>query len=734
MYKIVTSLRIALLCLLIFSNQLLAIGVNAEKHVEMSAEAFIFKGENILSITLKHDKGWHTYWKNPGDAGLPSKFKFSINNQNIELSPYPWPKPKRYIEAGNILAFGYADTQHFFFKLNPKNNLQLSSGKFRINGQWLVCKDICIPGEDRVELTFGDKLLAKTSNQVTHIKTLVTSFKALPKNSISPKNLEIFLTRAKEDNKLVLQYTFSSIDINNFDMDSNLLTPYLTEIFDYKHEKLFLDKENKTLYGKIYIDWNGIYEDPEEPLPKNGIFTEPIRTKFLLQFNKNSPPLIIDHLFKEFSPKGDESLNNFLDKFIPINQLQKESEKENSQDSILHYILLAFLGGLILNLMPCVLPVISLKLFGLIAHSDESKKSILKHNLSYTFGILTTFMTLAAVITFLKSTGEKIGWGFQLQSPSFVFTMMLILIVMSMNMLGLFEFMTPGGKTLGNADLKKGFLGDFLNGVLATILSTPCSAPFLGAALTFAFTKGTSGIFLIFFFVGLGLAFPFILTGIFPKAVSFLPRPGIWMDKLKNILGFTLLLTFVWLYDVFMNIIDFNYFGIYFNTIFTTLFMAFFFRKHITKIFIWNLIFFSIPIALIISTISSNGLNVSTKEISSNQSSLLTWSKWSKSEMGLISTQKRWVFVDFTAKWCLTCKVNKKLVLQTEAFEKVVKEHDIKLLIADWTKRDDHITDFLNEYKIVGVPAYFMQSPAGKIIHLGETISIAKIRETISKN
>ena len=206
------------------------------------------------------------------------------------------------------------------------------------------------------------------------------------------------------------------------------------------------------------------------------------------------------------------------------------------------------------------------------------------------------------------------------------------------------------------------------------------------------------------------------------------------MDKLKKLLAFTLLLTFVWLYDVLMNIVDFNYFGIYFNTIFASLFMAFFFRKHISKLFFWNLIVFLIPIGLTINLSVTDGFKESLTPAAQSEATNLIWNTWSTEKMQELSAEKKWVFIDFTAKWCLTCKVNKKLVFNSEGFEKLIEKQEIELLIADWTKRDDYITDFLNKYKIVGVPAYFIQTPTGKVIHLGETISVSKIMETIKAN
>jgi thiol:disulfide interchange protein len=721
MYKIVTFL-------LILALNAFALTPNAEEHVKMSATAIGLNDNPYLVISLKNDEHWHTYWKNPGDAGLTIKFEILEDGVKKDFEALSWPAPKKYLEAGNILAYGYSGTNHFFYKL-PRN---LYNKVLEINGTWLVCKDICIPGSASTKIKLGIAGWGKNHRFEITNKEIGNSFANLPKLVETPPNLEIFLTKAKEENKLAIQYTLTGFNFRNFDKKSNLLTPYLQPPFDYKHEKLYFDKTNNTLYGRMYVDWDGEYEEPEWPLPQDGIFKKTIVAKFLLQFDKSKAPTIIKHKFKQFAMTGDESMESFFKTLIPVSEKSSDEKLESSDKSIFYFILFAFIGGLVLNLMPCVLPVISLKLFGLVVHSDESKSKILKHNLAYTAGVISSFMTLAGVILFLKSTGEKIGWGFQLQSPGFVFAMMIILFIMALNMLGLFEFITPGGKSLGNAQIKKGMGGDFLNGILATILSTPCSAPFLGTALTFAFTTGPSSIFIIFFFVGLGLSFPFIITGFFPRLISFLPKPGVWMEKLKNILGFTLLLTFVWLYDVLASIINFSASGIYLNIIFTLIFMAFFFRKYITKIFFWNLVLFSLPLALTVNLITNDGLKVDYESKSqAKKVSDQTWNKWSQEAMDNIKAQKRWAFIDFTAKWCLTCKVNKKLVLETDAFSKFVKEKKLELLIADWTKRDDYITDFLNKYNIVGVPAYFLQDPDGKIIHLGETISISKIKENM---
>jgi thiol:disulfide interchange protein DsbD len=336
-------------------------------------------------------------------------------------------------------------------------------------------------------------------------------------------------------------------------------------------------------------------------------------------------------------------------------------------------------------------------------------------------------MVLALLIAGLKATGEQIGWGFQLQSPAFILVMMLILFIFSLNLFGLFEFKTPGGSKIGNVQTEEGFAGDFFSGVLTTILSTPCSAPFLGTALTFAFTSSYEMIFLMFFFIGIGLSFPFLATAAFPKSLSILPKPGAWMEKLKYFLGLSLILTVIWLYDVFVSLVDFPLISWKLNTLFLFWFFGFFFLKKISGPKILQLIFLLIPFSLTLFAIQNLPLKPNSENLS--QTSQSNWSPWS--EKALADLKGKTVFMDFTAEWCLTCKVNKKLVLETKSFKELAQKNNLVLLRGDWTRRDDSITKFLLQNDTVGVPAYFIQKPDGTLIRLGETISVSKIEENL---
>jgi thiol:disulfide interchange protein DsbD len=351
----------------------------------------------------------------------------------------------------------------------------------------------------------------------------------------------------------------------------------------------------------------------------------------------------------------------------------------------------------------------------------------MKHNFSYTGGVLATFMALAGVIVTLKSQGEEVGWGFQLQSPAFVLIMMMVLFIMSLNLFGLFEFKTPGGSKLGNTQLQEGFIGDFFSGVLTTILSTPCSAPFLGTALAFAFTVGNGTIFLMFTAIGLGLAFPFLMTALFPASLRLLPRPGLWMEKLKYFLGLSLLITVVWLYDVFVSLVNFEVISWRLNLLFAAWFFSFFFIKKISSSKFFAFTAFLLPISLTYIAVANLELKTTENKVGLENK---MWQSWSEEKLS--QEKGQWVFMDFTAEWCLTCKVNKKLVLETDSFQELSQEKKLTLLRADWTKRDDHITQFLKRYGAISVPAYFLQKPDGTILFLGETISLDKIEKNLN--
>jgi thiol:disulfide interchange protein len=715
-----------------------------EKPVETTLQQIEIEGKKVFALSYKNHPHWHTYWKNPGDAGLPTEIK----PHEFEITEFPWPTPKRFIEKGDILAYGYDGTYTRFFEIPSK-----SEGDLKLESTWLVCKHVCIPGKIDINFTLSNGNLASSSaNDFQRSDDdLKKAFESLPQKGEWPNSLDIVLKKGSKENQIIAFYNYPNHGGKELERQLGMLTPYRQELLDITREHLYKNAKGN-LFGKMNIAWDGEYVEPTRPFPADGKFTKPVSIKFLWQNPIDSSISIVEKEFTSFDLQGSDTNEGLLKSMSflkPSTTYAEEEEKEEAptkavetqkdiDQSLLTILLFAFLGGLILNIMPCVLPVISLKLFGLVIHSDESRGSILRHNIFYTLGVLSTFLILAIAIVVLKSTGENVGWGFQLQSPVFVALMIVVLFVFALNLFGLYEFATPGGKTLGNMQLKKGMAGDFLGGVLATILSTPCSAPFLGTALTFAFTASTFEIILTFQAIGLGLAFPFLMTGIFPGTIKFLPKPGMWMESVKKFLGLTLLLTAIWLVDVFVSLTSGNVPLMKLNTGLILLFFAFYYQKHISKKMGWRSLFFVFALLPFLSLFTSP-LSISSENSTGetdlirekNHGGEIIWESWSEEKMESYKSQGELVFIDFTAKWCFTCKVNEKLVLDTDGFRNLVKEKNIKLLLGDWTKYDPVIGAFLKKHGYVGVPAYFIQKPDGTLVKLGETITLSKIEKNL---
>lgn len=673
----------------------------ADEHATVSLQ----RHQNFLVVTINHDKGWHTYWKNPGDSGLPSEFILKP-----QTKAYEWPVPTRHMEVGDILTIGYEDKQHFFF--------DDVKGDINAHIKMLICKDICIPGEAKLLLKAGEKFISSRSASMFSSAELEEAYQKLPQVASTPANLEYYLTRVKDQNALTLHYSLKGAKSAKLPRELNLLTGFPQAPFGFKRETIY--HKGDTVYGKMDIEWDGEYQDPPVALPTNGNFPEAYELRFLLNAPGSTGVSVITLPIKNFSA-ATTALDDFY-KDLSTSQKMASVEAPPMEGGLLRYLLFAFLGGLILNLMPCVLPVISLKLFGLIKHRETPRARLLSHNLTYTAGVIGTFMALAGIVTAIKATGEEIGWGFQLQSPGFILVMMLILFILSLNLFGLFEFATPGGSKFGSAQTEDSLVGDFFSGVLTTILSTPCSAPFLGTALTFAFTTSNFTIFLMFFMIGLGLAFPFLLTAVFPASLKLFPRPGAWMEKLKHFLGLSLIVTVIWLYDVFVSLVNFDVISWKLNLLFAFWFFAFFFAQKISRHRVVQGLVFAVPLILTVLAIQSLELRSTTLEMVKSESN---WVPWSEEKM---MSETKPVFIDFTAEWCLTCKVNKKLVLETNGFEKLKAKYGIVSMRADWTKRDDRITEFLRMNGAVGVPFYLMKVN-GKLIPLGETVSLSKIEK-----
>ena len=703
--------------------------------VRVGVQWFSWQNRDLLAVNFSNHPHWHTYWKNPGDAGRPIRVKLS----DVKLEPLEWPLPQRFVESGNIVVYGYEGDYTLFFEVDGKSLERNRNRPLNLSVDWLVCKHICLPEKIDIVIRFeeGGLTTQGTILGVLPESTLALRLEKLPRPVKYPSGKELTLVREGEG--LSLHYRIGQGKGEHFSKNLNVLTPLPHKLVTFKHEKLFADDQG-WVYGKMNLEWYGEYLEPRVPLPPDGRFSpQPLTLSFIYADPYTGKKGVVEKSFGRYSSGGEvdyaslSALN--LEGMASIDSATAKANTDPalglSSRGLLLYLLFAFLGGLILNIMPCVLPVISLKLFGLLNVRERDKLAILRHNLVYTLGVLVTFAILGVMVVGLQYAGKSVGWGFHLQSPHFIIAMVIILLILTLNLFGLFEFKTPGGDVLGDFNPRRGLVGDFLSGVLATALSTPCSAPFLGTALTFAFLSSPWVLFSIFLFVGLGLSFPFLVTAFIPGLIYKLPRPGIWMEHCKKFLGLTLLLCIVWLMDILGTLAGSGYTLAQVNAALAFTFFAFYLQKHVTKKLVWRLSAFIIPVGIFISVLTGSiGSSMDSDKILNEKNRWgLSWEKWSLKKMEEYKSQGANVFISFTAEWCLTCKANERLILNTKSFEDLVRKHDIKLLLADFTKPNEFISEFLRKNNLVGIPAYFIQKSDGTLINLRETITMSKLRK-----
>ena len=411
---------------------------------------------------------------------------------------------------------------------------------------------------------------------------------------------------------------------------------------------------------------------------------------------------------------------------------------------IIALLFFAFLGGIILNLMPCVLPVLSLKLFSLIKQAGESRGRLLALGGATTAGILCSFWALAAVVAAVKAGGGSAGWGMQFQSAGFIAFMVVILTAFAMSFFGVFEVWLPWGATtkMDEAGHKAGFAGAFFTGALLVLLSTPCSAPFLGTAMGFAFAQTTPVLFLFFTAAGLGLALPYMLVSAFPKILKVFPKPGPWMVKLQKVMGILLLVTVAWLLWIVNEQAGTAGVGMFAIVVIASVACSVLLGKFAPPgvAFKREVAGFGLSViviaALWFAVISPRYESAASDKFNARMQEQMTADGWYRYSPALIeefAKAKRTIFIDATADWCLTCKTNEAAVLNRDEFRRAMDSLNVALVKADWTRETPEVNALLRSMGKSGVPAYAIY-PAGdatKKIVLPELLTTAAIVENI---
>jgi len=645
-----------LACALVFAPLLRAATKPAPVKASLvAADASVKPGQPLtVALRLVHDAHWHTYWLNPG-TGLATSLKWNLP-AGWTAGEIQWPAPLALKDkAGNTIGNGYEGELFLPVTLTPPANVTAgSSVELKASADWLMCAEICVPGSADVSLTLP--VSTGTPNpDATYGEKIRTTVAGLPRADAAWK-----VTASRDAKNITLTITPNA---NSTAAPANLhvFSDDGLVAFDLPQTVKPNGQGGFTLVAPISPD------GPKDAKNLLGVLT----TSTSWVPGATLRGLRVDTTFVAAAPPS-----------TPIAQL-------------LGTLVLAFLGGLVLNLMPCVFPVLGIKILGFVNQSGQDKKKVVLHGLVFALGVLLSFWSLAAVLAILRAGGQELGWGFQLQEPGFVFILAAVMLVFAMNMSGVFEFGLSATAVGADLQLKSGFAGSFFTGVLATAVATPCSAPFLAPALGAALAVPTGESFVIFTAIAVGLSAPYLLLSLFPQAVKILPRPGAWMETFKQFMAFPLYGTvgaLVWVLagqlgdDSLMAILG----------LVTIALGIWVYGRWTAPGASAGRVRFGYGGLLVLLLVGA--------WLGWPAQSKVVWEPWSPEAVTKLRAEKRIVYVDFTARWCATCQTNKKLVFGSADVLKVFADKKIATLRADWTNKDPRITAELAAYNRSAVP------------------------------
>ena len=682
-------------------------------HVEaeiISRLAAVQPGQQIeVALRLKIIDHWHTYWQNPGDSGLPTKLTWTLP-EGFSAGPIEWPYPKP-LPLGPLMNFGYDGEVLHLVKLQTPTSLKSSSNiTLKAKAEWLVCSDVCIPEsadlsidlpvvgssplpDSRWTSAFREAQLAlpgtlpgwKTEARIENGKAILT-LAAPPGVKVEASELYFYPLRDEIIANAGRQVPGKTAD--SLSVTIPMADPVNTTL--------------KSLDGVLVskTGWGSAYAGKAVAI---------------------SAPVVYVNSAATTSPAKSRS----------------GTVSPGSDDlGFLVAVMFAFVGGLFLNLMPCVFPVLGIKVMGFVQHAQGDPKRLKLQGFAFLAGVVGSFWILAGLLIALRAGGASVGWGFQLQSPVFVTLLSLLFLLMALNLSGVFEMGLRLQSTVGGIQTKhnRGPVVDaFLSGVLATIIATPCTAPFMGAALGYTLSQSAFVSLLVFTAVAFGVATPVLVLSLFPGWLRHLPKPGAWMDGFKQFMAFPLYATVVWLVWVLGSQQGNDGIAAILSGMVVIAFAAWLYGR-------WQL---ERPVRALITAVALFAFGTAiawpgpfagrVAHGAGQVSPTDQWTPFSKEKVAELRSQGRAVFIDFTATWCITCQVNKRVALNDTDVLQRFSDLNIVRMKADWTVKDAAITEALAEFGRNGVPLYVFYPAAGEPKLLPEILTPAIVLSSLGK-
>ncbi len=651
-----------------------------------------------LGLRLDHQPEWHTYWKNSGDSGLPTLLEWQLP-AGITAGDIAWPTPKK-IRIGTLANYGYENTILLPVPVTLAANFTAAQLNVKLKAAWLICHKECIPQEGEFALSIPVK-----SSTGMNSKLFQATFDATPKPlPVGSSQIDVAATSA------------NSIKVSLSGLPAAL-----------QGKTLALFPETGSLIEPAAA-WQQAWQ--------GSVWTAQLRLSSQRSESPSVMPLVValeNVAYRiEVPVKGEWPKVAAAAVLPPALEAALKANANTPPFGLLAALLGAFIGGLILNLMPCVFPVLAIKVVGFVQVKDQAVR--VRRGLAYSAGVVLSFLALGALLLSLRAAGESLGWGFQLQSPAVVAVLAVLFTLIGLNLAGLFEFGNFLPDRLANLHVKNPTIDSFLTGVLATAIASPCTAPFMGAALGYAIGLPALQALAVFGAIGAGMALPYLAASVVPAVARIMPRPGSWMLTFQQLMAFPMFATVIWLVWVLGQQSGIDGAGALLALLLLLALCVWAFTLKGRP----QLILASISVLLLALALWSLGPNVVKLQDGPPAAQLTSsggqaWQAWQVGRVEQLTAQGQSVFVDFTAAWCVTCQYNKITTLSNASVLADFADKKVALLRADWTRRDPAVTEALSQLGRSGVPVYVIYKPGRAPVVLSEILSVDEVRSELAK-
>ena len=654
-----------------------------------------------LGLVLEHQPHWHTYWKNPGDSGLPTTLAWTLP-AGFKAGEIDWPTPSR-LPIGPLMNHGYEGRLLLPVKVEVPAGYAGDTLSVKLRADWLVCKDVCIPegGDFALDIPARSAFAA-------HGADFEAAFAARPR------------TLAETKASATIGHDGLALEV------AGLPAAWAGKAIE------FFPEAPGVLDNALprQAAWDGARWRVRVPLSDQRVDAPARMDAVLVAPGEKAGVRVGFDIAGSWPAPGSTP--------APAGVAAPSAAGSAAPLGLGLALLFALIGGAILNLMPCVFPVLSLKVLGFAAHADDRRAHAIS-GLAYTLGVVLSFVALAALLLALRAGGEQLGWGFQLQSPVVIAVLAALFTLIGLNLAGVFEFGSVLPSSLATLQARHPVLDSFLTGVLAVAVASPCTAPFMGASLGLAVTLPAAQALAVFAALGLGMALPYLAASLWPAVARALPRPGAWMARFKVLMAFPMFATVIWLVWVIGQQVGIDGAAALLAVLLALAFIAWALgtpgigRLARASFGMLGALAFAAALSWMLPALHAAAATAGAARSSESGESGSAWEPWSEQRVAELRAAGKPVFVDFTAAWCVTCQYNKRSTLADASVMADFAARGVVLLRADWTRRDPAITAALAAFGRNGVPVYALYGRDGAPHLLSEILSVGEVREALAR-